>query len=118
MVFSSVLPGAPDRSFEAIVLLVEICRDVFFLIRKIARAKLFVAIADLGQQLRRGAHPPLAAKIDLIRIAAKASRMAAAASLAVEWLAELGIPVGERRGRHCNGRLDRNFRCQGWGGAG
>src|ERR1700730_19397086 len=84
-VLSCVLPTNPSL-FEAIVLLVEIRCDVFFLIRKIAGAKLCVAIADLRQQLRRSAHPPLAAKIDLIRIATKALRMAADASLVVEWL--------------------------------
>src|ERR1700676_4184017 len=115
MVFSSVLscvlPGAPSL-FEAIVLLVEIGRDVFFLIRKVAGAQLCVAIADLRQQLRRSAHSPLAAKIDLIGIAGKASRMTADASLVVKWLAKLGIPVGERCGRHRNGSLNRNCRCQ------
>src|ERR1700731_4511079 len=64
---SCVLPANPSL-FEAIVLLVEIGRDVLFLIRKVAGAKLCVAIAALRQQLRRSAPPPLAAKIDLIRI--------------------------------------------------
>src|ERR1700682_2862414 len=77
----------PARAlFEAIVLLVEIRRDVFFLIRKVAGSELRVAIADLRHQLRRSTHSPLGAKIDAIRITAKASRVAVDASLVVERL--------------------------------